>query len=258
MRLTSARLAIARYVPLPFVAEYVLGASPHSRQRSSSATAVAWSPIVAAAIACSRRTSVKPGKSAQDLVAARARLREVAGHPQRADEPAGERRARSRRWRCAGRRGRAATRTRTCPARRRVSPAAAYSEPRLNAQERAVEALGDLALEQLDVAARLLLRVADRAEVAVVVDPHVGDREALGEEGGQVLGDLLVDAALEAQARAVAEDAQRVVRDGGRRPPACRCGSSPAGSGPRARSGRSGRAGARRRPRRGPRPRPGT
>ena len=62
VRLTSARLAIARYVPLPFVAEYVLGASPHSRQRSSSAIAVAWSPIVAAAIACSRRTSVKPGK----------------------------------------------------------------------------------------------------------------------------------------------------------------------------------------------------
>ena len=81
---------------------------------------------------------------------------------------------------------RAPTRTRTCSSAALASPAAAYSEPRLKREERAVEALGDLALEQLDVAARLLLGVADRAEVAEVVDPHVGDvRGARGGSAGR-------------------------------------------------------------------------
>ena len=196
-------------------------------------------------------------EEAQDLVAARARLREVPGHPQRADEPAGE-----RRHEAVG--GDVLVVADAQPRGLELVQCGdgvaggGVLRAEVEREERAVETLGDLALEQLDVAARLLLRVADRAEVAVVVDPHVGDREALGEERGQVLGDLLVDAALEAQARAVAEDAQRVVGDGGAVLQRARCGSSPAGSGPRARSGRSGRAGARRRPRRGPRPRPGT
>ncbi len=78
-------------------------------------------------------------------------------------------------------------------------------------QERRVDALGDLALEQLEVAVRLLLGVADRAEVAEVLDAHLRELEALGQVGRQPVGDLLVDAALEAVLGAVAEEAQRVV-----------------------------------------------
>jgi hypothetical protein len=80
-------------------------------------------------------------------------------------------------------------------------------------QEGVVDALGHLALEQLEVAVRLVLGVADGAEVAEVLDAHRGALLALGQVGGQALGDLLVDAALEAVLGAVAEQAHRVVRD---------------------------------------------
>ncbi len=67
-------------------------------------------------------------------------------------------------------------------------------------------ALGELALEQLDVAARLVLGVADGAEVAEVLDADVRTLQALGEEARQAVGDLLVDAPFEAVLRAVAEE----------------------------------------------------
>ena len=59
------------------------------------------------------------------------------------------------------------------------------------------------------------LRVAHGAEVAVVLDADGRLLEPLGQVAGQVLGDLLVQAALEAVLGAVAEHAQRVVRDRG-------------------------------------------
>ena len=80
-------------------------------------------------------------------------------------------------------------------------------------QERVVDALGHLALEQFEVAVGLVLGVAHGAEVAEVLDAHRGALQALGQVGRQVLGDLLVDAALEAVLGAIAEHAHRVVRD---------------------------------------------
>src|SRR5205823_7096018 len=75
-------------------------------------------------------------------------------------------------------------------------------------------ALLELALEQLDVAARLLLRAADGAEVAVVLDAYARVLEALRVVGRQLVRDLLVDASLEAVLRPVAEDAERAVGRG--------------------------------------------
>jgi hypothetical protein len=82
-------------------------------------------------------------------------------------------------------------------------------------QERRVEALGRLALEELEVAVDLVLRAADRPQVAEVLDADGGALEAFGQVARQVLGDLLVDAPLEAVLGPVAERAQRVVRDRG-------------------------------------------
>ena len=88
------------------------------------------------------------------------------------------------------------------------------AEVEVQEAESSLDALVALALEQLDVAARLVLGVADDAEVAVVLDADVGDLDALGLAAREVVGDLLVDAALEAVLGAVAEHAHRVVRDG--------------------------------------------
>ena len=81
-------------------------------------------------------------------------------------------------------------------------------------QERRVEALRGLTLQQLEVAVDLVLGAAHRAQVAEVLDAHRGALEALGQVGGQVLGDLLVDPAVEPVLGAVAEHAQGVVGDG--------------------------------------------
>ena len=80
-------------------------------------------------------------------------------------------------------------------------------------QEGVVDALGHLALEQLEVAVGLVLGVADRAQVAEVLDAHGGALLALGQVARQALGDLLVDAPLEAVLGAVAEQAHGVVGD---------------------------------------------
>ena len=85
--------------------------------------------------------------------------------------------------------------------------------PEVEVQERRVDALGDLALQELEVAARLLLGVADGAEVAEVLDAHLRVGDALGQRR-QLVGELLVDAALEAVLGAVAKEPQRVVLDG--------------------------------------------
>ena len=49
----------------------------------------------------------------------------------------------------------------------------------------------------------------------LVVDPDRGRLQPLRQAGGQILGDLLVDASFEAILGPVAEDAQGVVGDGG-------------------------------------------
>ena len=75
-------------------------------------------------------------------------------------------------------------------------------------QECRRRALALLGAEQIDVAGRLLLGVADGTEVAEVLDPDRGLLDAVVRVGRQVVGDLLVQAALEAVVRAVAEEPQ--------------------------------------------------
>ena len=82
-------------------------------------------------------------------------------------------------------------------------------------KESAVQAFVLLQAQQIDVAAGLLSTVAHGAQIAVVLDPHAGRLDALGQEGGQAVGDLLVQAALVAILGAVSEEAQGVVGHGG-------------------------------------------
>ncbi len=88
-------------------------------------------------------------------------------------------------------------------------------EPEVEVQKRVGRALGALGLQQLDVPARLGLRIPDGAEVAIVLDPDWAVLDPLGQVGGQPVRDLLVQPALEAVLRAVAEHPQRVVDDAG-------------------------------------------
>ena len=82
--------------------------------------------------------------------------------------------------------------------------------------------LPGLLLEQLDVAAGLVLRGDALVQVAVVAHPDPRRLEALRQIGGHRVGLLLVDAAREPVLRPVAPDPQRHVGDG-------RAGLRPAG-----------------------------
>ena len=86
--------------------------------------------------------------------------------------------------------------------------------PEVEVQERRLAVLLELALEQLEVAPALVLLLAHDPEVAEVLHADVGGLDALGQVARQAVGDLLVDAALEAVLGPVAEDAQGVVVDG--------------------------------------------
>lgn len=81
-------------------------------------------------------------------------------------------------------------------------------------QERRRRALALRQAQQLDVASGLLAPVAHDPEVAVVLDANVCRLDPLGQIPGQAVRDLLVQTSLEAILRAVAQHAQRVVRDG--------------------------------------------
>jgi hypothetical protein len=80
-------------------------------------------------------------------------------------------------------------------------------------QERCGGALSLLDTQQFDVSPRLLLRVTNRAQVAVVLDPDRRVFESLRNVRGQMVGDLLVQATLESVVRPVAKDPQRLVAD---------------------------------------------
>ncbi len=82
-------------------------------------------------------------------------------------------------------------------------------------QERRRVAFGLLQTQQLDVASCLAATVAHGAQVAVVLDAHARHLDALRQIPGQPVGDLLVQASLEAVLGPVAEDAQRFVGDRG-------------------------------------------
>ncbi len=78
--------------------------------------------------------------------------------------------------------------------------------------ERVARVAGELALQQLEVAAVLVALLDAGLEVAVVADAQVAEREALGEVDRHLRAQLLVDRAGEAVGRAVAQQAQREVR----------------------------------------------
>ena len=88
-----------------------------------------------------------------------------------------------------------------------TSPVAAYSEPRLKCRK----GLSTPSATWRSSSSRLRLDLSlvsrTDAQVAEVLDAHRRALLALGQVGRQALGDLLVDAALEAVLGAVAEQA---------------------------------------------------
>ncbi len=183
-------------------------------QRSSSSIARSCCSSAIAAIACSSTRSVKPREALEPLLGARDRVRRTPARAQRLDHAAHQRR-------------RELVAVAIGQALQQLPGALELGERRLRfvrggilgaevvVQERRRRAFGLLQAQQLDVAARLLAAVAHSAEIAVVLDAHAACLDALGQVAGQAVGDLLVQAPLEAVLGPVAKYAQRVVRDGG-------------------------------------------